>query len=55
MLKLKPVMLQQHEDEGGEWQHEPNQSVRCVQDIDTSRWRLYGEDLLVMRIEQATV
>jgi hypothetical protein len=55
MLKLKPVMLQQHEEEGGEWQHEPNQGVRCVQDIGTSRWRLYDTYLLVMRNEQATV
>jgi hypothetical protein len=28
MSKLKPVMLQQHKEEGGEWRHEPCQGVR---------------------------
>jgi hypothetical protein len=32
MLQLEPIVLQQREEEGGQWRHQPSQGVRHEED-----------------------
>jgi hypothetical protein len=32
VLQLEPIILQQREEEGGQWQHQPSQGVHCKED-----------------------